>query len=118
MRPDIEGTTGRLHRARAAALAAALLVLSPVVAEQGHSALAAEPTPTAASEAAVQVDASDLTRLTAPVALYPDPLLALILQASVQPVQVVQAERFLAKRAKDPTLAPDPNLGLRASWAC
>jgi hypothetical protein len=43
----------------------------------------------------------------APVALYPDPLLALVLQAAVQPVQVVQAERFLDKREKDPKLTPN-----------
>ncbi|MEK0084414.1 DUF3300 domain-containing protein [Benzoatithermus flavus] len=78
----------------------------------------AQPTPAATtpatsneaapSETAAQVDVGDITRLVAPVALYPDPLLALILQASVQPVQVVQAERFLVKHAQNPTLAPDP----------
>ena len=50
----------------------------------------------------------DLPSLVAPVALYPDPVLALILQASTQPLQVVQAERFLEKRKKDPKLTPDP----------
>ena len=52
--------------------------------------------------------AEDLPALVAPVALYPDPVLALILQASTQPLQVVQAERFLEKRKKDPKLTPDP----------
>ena len=52
--------------------------------------------------------AEDLPSLVAPVALYPDPVLALILQASTQPLQVVQAERFLEKRKKDPKLTPDP----------
>jgi hypothetical protein len=108
MLPDVEGTIGRLRLARAAARAAAFLVFLLVAAKQGHPAFAAEAEPTVASEAAVQVEAGDLTRLVAPVALYPDPLLALILQAAVQPVQVVQAERFLAKRAKEPELAPDP----------
>ncbi|MFZ1413654.1 MAG: DUF3300 domain-containing protein [Defluviicoccus sp.] len=50
----------------------------------------------------------DLPSLVAPVALYPDPVLALVLQASTQPLQVVQAERFLEKRKKDPKLTPDP----------
>lgn len=109
MRPAFKETTGSLHPARAAALAAALLFLSPVAVDLRHSALAADPPPASADAAAVRVDASDLVRLVAPVALYPDPLLGLILQASAQPVQVVQAERFLAKRAKDATLAPDPN---------
>ena len=42
------------------------------------------------------------------VALYPDPLLALVLQGSTLPLQVVQATRFLEKRARDASLQPDP----------
>ena len=42
--------------------------------------------------------------LVARVALYPDPLLALVLQGSTLPVQVVQAARFLEKRVLDATL--------------
>src|SRR4051794_8994980 len=48
----------------------------------------------------------DLQALVAPVALYPDPMLAMILQAAVFPLQIVQADRFLTKRQSDPTLAP------------
>ena len=46
--------------------------------------------------------------LVARVALYPDPLLALVLQGSTLPLQVVQATRFLEKRARDASLQPDP----------
>ena len=42
------------------------------------------------------------------MALYPDPLLALVLQGSTLPLQVVQATRFLEKRARDASLQPDP----------
>lgn len=47
--------------------------------------------------------------MVAPVALYPDPILGLVLQSSTLPLQLVQAERFLAKREKDKSLPPDPN---------
>lgn len=56
---------------------------------------------------AALVSAEDVRALVAPVALYPDPMLALVLQASTQPLQVVQASRFLERRAADPTLTPD-----------
>jgi Protein of unknown function (DUF3300) len=59
------------------------------------------------AEAAL-VPAEDVRALVAPVALYPDPMLALVLQASIQPLQVVQASRFLDRRADDPALTPDP----------
>ena len=51
----------------------------------------------------------DVRALVAPVALYPDPILALVLQASTLPLQVVQADRFLDRRAKDANLQPDPD---------
>jgi hypothetical protein len=38
----------------------------------------------------------DLSYLLEPIALYPDPLLALILSASTFPVQIVEAERWIA----------------------
>jgi hypothetical protein len=46
--------------------------------------------------------------LVAPVALYPDPLLVLVLQGSTFPIEIVAANRFLGKRAKQPELQPDP----------
>ena len=50
----------------------------------------------------------EIDALTSPVALYPDPLLELTLQAATFPLQAVQAARFLEKHAKDPALKPDP----------
>ena len=49
----------------------------------------------------------ELQALVAPVALYPDLVLVLVLQASLAPLDVVQADRFLADYAEDPSLAPD-----------
>ena len=47
--------------------------------------------------------------LVAPIALYPDPLLAIVLPAATYPLDVVQADRFLDRLAKDKTLQPDPD---------
>jgi hypothetical protein len=47
--------------------------------------------------------------LVAPVALYPDPLLVLVLQGSTFPIDVVAANRFLGRRAERPELQPDPD---------
>jgi hypothetical protein len=40
------------------------------------------------------LNAGQLDQLVAPIALYPDPLLAQVLMASTYPLEVVQAERF------------------------
>lgn len=64
--------------------------------------------PSAATPAAPAFSAGDVRALVAPVALYPDPLLAVVLQSSTQPLQVVSAGRFLSQRQSDKSLAPDP----------
>ncbi|MFD0988270.1 DUF3300 domain-containing protein [Methyloligella solikamskensis] len=43
------------------------------------------------------LDAAQLDQLVAPIALYPDPLLAQVLIASTYPLEVVQADRWLEK---------------------
>ena len=68
---------------------------------------AAQPAVASEPPAEAVAPAGDITGLVAPIALYPDPLLALILQASTLPLEVVQADRFLARRADDPSLTPD-----------
>src|SRR5688572_27317454 len=55
---------------------------------------AATPAPPPASPA--KRSAADLEKLVASIALYPDPLLATILPASVYPLEIVQAARFVA----------------------
>lgn len=58
------------------------------------SAVPATPAPPPASPA--KLSAADLEKLVAPIALYPDPLIATILPASVYPLEIVQAARFVA----------------------
>src|SRR5690242_20477384 len=53
------------------------------------------PAPAAASSQSQQLlGAAELEQLVAPIALYPDALLADILMASTYPLEVVQAERW------------------------
>ena len=54
---------------------------------------------TDATRAAPAYTIDDLSYLLAPIALYPDPLLALILSASTFPVQIVEADRWIAANA-------------------
>ena len=53
-------------------------------------------TPAPPPSAPAQRSAADLEKLVAPIALYPDPLIATILPASVYPLEIVQAARFVA----------------------
>jgi hypothetical protein len=57
------------------------------------SATAAAPAPP--PSAPVKRSAAELEKLAMPIALYPDQLIAVILPASVYPVEVVQAARFV-----------------------
>ena len=63
------------------------------------SADSAKTTKTAASDSAQTWTKDQLDALVAPVALYPDPLLAQCLVASTYPLQVVKADRLLAANA-------------------
>jgi hypothetical protein len=47
--------------------------------------------------------------LVAPVALYPDDVLAVVLPASTTGLQVVEAQRYLDKHKTDASLQPNPN---------
>jgi hypothetical protein len=59
----------------------------------------AVPLPTRAQPATL-FKAEELDQLAAPIALYPDPLIAQILMASTYPLEVVQASRFAKEHAK------------------
>lgn len=64
----------------------------------GASAQSSPPaaTPAPPPSAPAKLSATELEKLVAPIALYPDPLLATILPASVYPLEIVQAARFVA----------------------
>jgi hypothetical protein len=87
----------RQHGSRFLSLAVAMALAVPV---WTPPAFAQVPATTAAPDAALSPD--ELEKLVARIALYPDDLVALILPASTNPLQIVQAERFLAKRKTDP----------------
>ena len=63
--------------------------------------------PASATGAAPQLSAEDLDSLVGRIALYPDDLVAIILPAATNPLQLVQADRFLDKRKSDPKLPID-----------
>ncbi|MGE3935437.1 MAG: DUF3300 domain-containing protein [Rhodospirillaceae bacterium] len=60
-----------------------------------------------ASAPAAEMSAERLETLVGRIALYPDDLVAIVLPASTNPLQVVQADRFLDKRKSDPALPVD-----------
>ena len=51
--------------------------------------------PVFSEDAPPQLNAAQLDALTAPIALYPDPLVAQILTAAIYPLEVVEAARWL-----------------------
>lgn len=65
-----------------------------LAAESADSQPAATPAPPPSAPA--KRSAAELEKLVAPIALYPDPLLATVLPASVYPLEIVQAARFVA----------------------
>ena len=70
-----------------------LLQVSIVPAAQTQGQAAASPQ----QEAAVKIPADQLDSLIAPIALYPDPMLAQVLAASTYPLELVQLQQWLAK---------------------
>src|SRR4051794_22785303 len=90
--------------------ASAALIPSGLRAQTQPTTSAAQPqvmTNAAATEEAPKIPADQLDSLVAPVALYPDPLLAQTLAASTYPLEIVQLSQFMAnnKTLKDKALA-------------
>ena len=81
------------------------LVLSLLAAVYATQVIAQAP---AAPTAAAPVPAAEeLEGLVGRIALYPDDLIGIILPASTNPLQIVQADRFLDKRKADPKAPVD-----------
>ena len=89
-----------LHRVSGAMLVLALLSLNAY--GQTASTSGAAPTPV--------LPADELDKLVAPIALYPDVLVAQVLPASTYPVEIVQAARWLRSN-------PDMSDLVQKSWA-
>lgn len=84
-------------------LVAALVLAAPAACAQQTGQA---PGASAAAEGSPPLTAAELQTLVGRVALYPDDLLALVLPAATQPLQIVEAQRFLDKRSADPKLTP------------
>jgi hypothetical protein len=89
-----------------------LLVMVCTVAIMPGDTLASLPSPGSTQAAApqdqsVKIPAEQLDSLVAPIALYPDPMLAQTLAASTYPLEVIQLQQWLAKNPglKDKELA-------------
>jgi hypothetical protein len=74
---------------------------SPSLAQEADS----EETAAVAEDDLLSTD--ELRIVVAPIALYPDDVLAVLLPASTTGIQVVQAQRFLEKQKSDPSLKPN-----------
>jgi hypothetical protein len=68
----------------------------------------AQDQPVPPPSAPAQLSEADLEKLAQPIALYPDPLLAVMLPASVYPLEIVQAARFVQDTNNIPQLDSQP----------
>lgn len=81
------------------------IALCGAIAALTHSKAVAQSSPQpAASQSAAPLKPEQLEQLAAPIALYPDPLLAQVLMAATYPLEVVAAERWVTTNK---TLKPE-----------
>jgi hypothetical protein len=92
-------------------------VLCAIALASGASvpASAQEPAPAAPAEAPPKIPNEQLDSLVAPIALYPDPLLAQVLAASTYPLEIVQLQQWTAQHPdlKDQALVDEVE---KQSW--
>src|SRR5687768_479655 len=63
-------------------------------------AVAQSPAPPAAPSSEQSLRAGELDALVAPISLYPDSLVSLMLMASTYPLEIVQADRWVKENKK------------------
>ena len=102
----------RTHRPIAFVCAASLLFSPVLLAQQTAPPAPSQDmaeTANAPPEAAPKIPSDQVDALVAPIALYPDPLLAQILAASTYPLEIVQLEQWLKRNPnlKDKALADE-----------
>jgi uncharacterized protein DUF3300 len=83
----------RFIRSAVVSLCVALLVPGDPILRAGVK----QPQDSGAQEAAPKIPNDQLDSLVAPIALYPDPLLAQVLAASTYPLEIIQLQQFLNK---------------------
>jgi Protein of unknown function (DUF3300) len=102
---------GRMWRTSTAILCGAALVFAdPCVASQAQEQTPqanAPPQSATPAEQEAKIPADQLDSLVAPIALYPDPMLAQVLAASTYPLEIIQLQQWLTKNKdlKDKALA-------------
>jgi hypothetical protein len=93
--PSLQIFRSRLPGISGTALVA---ILSALIAAPGQgSLLAQDAQATSGDEQETKLSADQLDSLVAPIALYPDPLLAQCLVASTYPIDIVAAQQWMAK---------------------
>src|SRR4051812_23471891 len=90
----------RGFRAVAWCLAVAMTAPAPLPIAAQPAAPAQPPTTTGAAPASSPFKAEEIEQLVAPIALYPDALLAQVLMASTYPLEVVLAARWVKANPK------------------
>jgi len=92
------------YRCVLATVCAIALIPGDALAYVSYSGTAQAPPP---QDQAAKIPAEQLDSLVAPVALYPDPLLAQVLAASTYPLELIQLQQWLARNPglKDQALA-------------
>src|SRR5512135_2833114 len=102
-KPKAMSVTGR---GLLALLCALTLVPGDALSSVQSSPATQAPT-TQSTEAAPRIPPDQLDSLVAPIALYPDPMLAQVLAASTYPLEIIQLQQWLAKNPslKDKALA-------------
>ena len=83
--------------------------LSSLALAQETAVASAEPVASEEVAAPEPLSSEELEVLVARIALYPDELVAVIVSASLYPLQMVQAERYLEQVKTKPDLKPDSN---------
>ena len=102
-------------RSAVAVLCVALIALGNPALLVGQTQQQAGP-----AEEAPKIPDDQLDSLVAPIALYPDPLLAQVLAASTYPLEIIQLQQFLAKHPdlKDQALADVVEMQSLYHWSC
>src|ERR1700760_1599749 len=97
------GSCWKVAQSCLAVLCSALLLPGDVI----LAAQTQEQKPATTQEEVAKIPADQLDSLVAPVALYPDPMLAQVLAASTYPLEIVQLQQWLEKNKtlKDKALA-------------
>src|SRR6478672_5564158 len=104
----VQGTTNALAASAGGAAAAATPPIQPprpnLAPAAAGATTSAALTPVAP---AATLNKDQLEKLVAPIALYPDDLVSLIIASSLYPVQIIEAERYLEQKKTNAALKPN-----------